>query len=77
MPILLENDQWTTPYEQKYGTKLDWRNLVPMFYLGYIHRNQYGKKQRATSDIQSIMGIYGCNYLKSDGLLLYLPTSKN
>ena len=24
MPILLENCQWTTPHEQKYGTNPDW-----------------------------------------------------
>ena len=57
MPILCENGQWTTPHEKKYGTKLDWRNLVPMFSIGYIRRNQDGNKQWATSDSQSIMGI--------------------
>ena len=30
MPILLDTDQWTTPHKQKYGTKPNWRNLVPM-----------------------------------------------
>ena len=45
MPFILENGKWTTPHEQKYGTKLDWRNLVPMFSIGYIHRNQEGNKQ--------------------------------
>ena len=54
MPIIIENGQWITPYEQKYGTKIDWHNLVPMLYLRYIYRNQEGKKQRATSDSQSI-----------------------
>ena len=39
MPILLENGQWITPYEQKYVTKTDWLNLVLMFSIGYIHRN--------------------------------------
>ena len=76
MPILLENGQWTTPHEQKYGTKPDWRNIVPMYSLGYIRRNRDGNKQRATSDSQSIMGICVRNDTKSDGLLFYLPTSK-
>ena len=44
MPILLENGQWNTLHEQKYGTKLDLRNLVPMLSLGYIHRNRDGRK---------------------------------
>ena len=47
-----------------------------MFSLGYIHRNQEGNKQRATSDSHSIMGIYVGNNPKSDGILFYLPTSK-
>ena len=77
MPTLLENGQWTTLHEQKYGTKPDWHNLVFMFYLGYIHRNWDGKKQQATSDSQSIMVICVGNDTKSGGLLLYLPTYKN
>ena len=44
MPIILDNGQWTTPHEQKYGTKTDWRNLVPMFSLGYIRGNRDGNK---------------------------------
>ena len=76
MPILLENGQWTTQEEKKYGTKTDWRNLVSMFSLGYIRRNRGGKKQRATSDSQSIMGICVGNDPKSDGLLFYLQTTK-
>ena len=47
-----------------------------MFSLGYIRRNRGGKKQRATSDSQSIMGICVGNDPKSDGLLFYLPTTK-
>ena len=76
MPILLDNGQWTTLHEQKYGTKLDWSNLVPMFSLSYICRNRDGKKQRATADSQSIMKICVGNDPKSDGLLFYFPTSK-
>ena len=76
MPIILENGQWTTLNEQRYGTKPDWRNLVTMFSIGYIRRNRDGKKQRATADSQSIMGICVGNNPKSDGLLFYLPTSK-
>ena len=77
MPILLDNGQCTTPYEQKYGTKTDWRNLVPMLSLGYICINWDGNKQRDADDSQSIMGIFVGNYPKIDGLLFYLPTSKN
>ena len=77
IPILLENGQWTTPHEQKYCTKLYWRNLVPMFSLVYICRNRYSNKQRATADSQSIMGICVDNNPKSDGLLFYLPATKN
>ena len=58
MPILLENGQWTTPQDQKYGTKPDRHNLVDIFSLGYICINWDGNKQRAISDSQSIMGIY-------------------
>ena len=76
MLILLENGQWTTTHGKKYCTKPDWRKLVPMFYLGCIRRNRDGKKQWATSDIQSIIGICIGNNPKSCGLLLYLPTSK-
>ena len=47
-----------------------------MLSLGYIHRNRYGKKQQATADIQSIMGICVGNVPKSDGLLFYLQISK-
>ena len=75
MPILLENGQWTSPYEQKYGTKPDWINLVPMFSLGYIHRNWDINKQRAPYESQYIMGIWVGNDPKSDGLLFYLPTT--
>ena len=76
MTIILENHQWNTPHEQKYGTKHDWLNLVPMFSLVYIHRNRYGNKHRATSDSQSIMGICVGNDPKSDGLLFYLTTTR-
>ena len=75
-PILLENGQCTTLNKQKYGTKPDWRNLVPMFSLGHIRRNCDSNKQRATADSQSIMGIYIVNDTKMYGLLLYLPTTK-
>ena len=76
MNILLENGQWTTPHEEKYGTKPDWCNLAPVFSFGYIRRNQYSNKQRATADSQSIMGICVGNDTKSYGLLFYLSTSK-
>ena len=76
MPNLLENGQWTTPHEQKYVTKLDWRKLVPMLSNGYIRRNRGGNKQRATSNGKSIIGICIGDYPKSDGLLFYLPTTK-
>ena len=76
MPIILDNCQCTNPHEQKYGIKTDWRNLVPMFSLGYIHRIRDGKKQRATSNSQSIMGICVFNNPKSYGLLFYFPTTK-
>ena len=76
MHILLDNYQWTTPHEQKYGTKPDWRNLVTMFSSGYIRRNRDGNKQQANANSQSIMGICIGNDPKSDGLLLYIPTSK-
>ena len=76
MPILLENSQWTTPHEKKYGTKPDWRNLVPMLSLVHILRNRDGNKQRATAGIQYIMGICFGNTPKNDGILFYLPTSK-
>ena len=74
MPIIVENGQWTTPHEQKYGIKPDWRNLVPMFSLGYIRRNRYGNKQRATANSKSIMGICTGNDPKSYGIMFYLPT---
>ena len=77
MPILLDNGQWTTLHEQKYGTNPYWCNLVPMLSLGYICRNRDGNKQPATSDSQSIMGICDDNDTKSNELLFYLPTSKN
>ena len=76
MTIILENHQWNTPHEQKYGTKHDWLNLVPMFSLVYIHRNRYGNKQQDTADSQSITGICISNDPKSDGLLFYFPTTK-
>ena len=76
MPILPENGQWTIPHEQKYGTKPEWRNLLPIFSLGYIRRNRDVNKQRATADSQSIIEICAGNDPKSDGLLFYLPTSK-
>ena len=76
MPTILENGKWTTQHEQKYGTKSAWRNLVLMFYLGYIRRNLDGNKQKAPANSQSIMGICVGNNPKSDGLLLYLPTTK-
>ena len=63
-------------HEQKYGTKPDWHNLVPVFSLGYIRIKRYEKKQRATFDSQSIIMICVGNDPKSDGLLFYLPTSK-
>ena len=71
MPILLENGQWSTPHEQKYGTKTYWCNLVPMFSIRYIFRNRDGKKNRITADSHSIMGICVGNNPKSDGLLFY------
>ena len=77
MPILLENFQWTTPHEHKYGTKPYWRNLVPVFSIGYICRNRDGSKQRATADSQSIMGICVGNDPKIGWLLFYLPATKN
>ena len=46
-----------------------------MFYLSYIRRNRDIKKERATTNSQSIMGICAGNDSKSDGLLFYLPTS--
>ena len=49
MPILLDNGQWTTAHEQRYRTKPDWRNFVPMLSLIYIRRNRDGNKQNATS----------------------------
>ena len=76
MPIILENGQWTTLHEHRYGTNTDWRNLVPIFCLGYIRRNQDGNKQCATDDSKSIMGICVVNDTKSYGLLFYLPTSE-
>ena len=76
MPILLENGQLTTSYEQIYVTKPDWHNLVPIFSIGYIHINWDGNKQRAASTSQSITGIYVGNDPEGDGLLLYIPTSK-
>eukprot|EP00957_Ditylum_brightwellii_P202761 15331703-Ditylum_brightwellii.AAC.1 len=38
MPIQLEDGTWTTPYEQVYKVKPDWRNLVPMFSLAHVKR---------------------------------------
>ena len=76
MSILLENGQWTTPHEQKYVTKTDWCNLVPMSSLSYIRRNRDGNKQWATTNSQSIMGICVGNDPKSDGLLFYLTTTR-
>ena len=76
MPILLENGPWTTPHKQKYGTKPDWHNLVPMLYLGHIRRNRDFNKQRATANSLSTIGICVGNDTKSGGLLFYLPTSK-
>ena len=76
MPILLENGQLTNPHEQKYDTKPNWRNLLPMSSLSYICRNRDVNNQRATADSQSIMGICVGNDPKSDVLLLYLPTTK-
>ena len=52
MPILHENGQWTTLHKQKYGSKTDWRSLVPMFSLGYIRKNRDGNKHHATTDSQ-------------------------
>ena len=75
MPIILENGQWTTPHEQIYGTKPDWRNLVPMFSLCQIRRNCDGNKQWSTANSQYIIGIYVVNDTKIYGLLLYLPTT--
>ena len=77
MPILLENGQWSTPNEQKYGTKLEWRNLVPMLSIGYIRRNRDGNKQQVTSNSKSIIGICVGNDPKSDGLLFYPQPKKN
>ena len=76
MTILFENGQCTNPHEQKYGTKPDWQNVVPMFSLNYIRRNWDGNKQWSTADSQYIMGICVGNDPKSDGLLFYLPTLK-
>ena len=64
------------PVRKKYGIKPKWRNLVPMFYLGYIRRNQDGNKQRATDNSKYTMGIYIGNDPKSYGILFYLPTTK-
>ena len=47
-----------------------------MFYLSYIRRNRDIKKEQATTNSQSIMGICTGNDSKSSGLLFYLPTSK-
>ena len=76
MTILLDNGQCITPQDQKYGTKPNWSNLVPMISLGYIRKNRDGNKQWATADSQFITGICVGNDPKSDGILFYLPTTK-
>eukprot|EP00957_Ditylum_brightwellii_P026209 1982171-Ditylum_brightwellii.AAC.1 len=40
MPIQADDGTWTTPFEQVYGIKPDWCNLVPMFSLAYVKRNR-------------------------------------
>eukprot|EP00957_Ditylum_brightwellii_P063151 4793665-Ditylum_brightwellii.AAC.1 len=77
MPIQSDKGTWTTPFEQVFKQKTDWRNLVPMFSLSYLRRLRDNTGYRATADSQSIKAICVGNDKKSDRLLFYVPSSKS
>eukprot|EP00957_Ditylum_brightwellii_P080577 6129123-Ditylum_brightwellii.AAC.1 len=76
MPILTEDGKWTSPFELAYSQKLDWRNLIPMFSLGYIKCHHERPSHCITANSQTIKDICMGNDPLSNGLLFYISTIK-
>ena len=76
MPIQIPNGTWSSPFEQVYHVKPDWRNLVPVFSVAYIKRFRDAQIYRASVDSETIQAICIGNDLLSDDLLFYLPRTK-
>jgi hypothetical protein len=75
MPIKI-GGKITTPFEEMYGEKVDYRNLFPMFSLAYIKqmRAEGHNKSKWKSQTLKCIAVGKCN--DSDSLLFYHPPSK-
>ena len=67
----------STPYENLYGDKVDYRQLFPMFSTSYIKREtDVGSNHKNKFQSESIKVICVGTCPKSDSLLFYHPASK-
>jgi hypothetical protein len=75
MPISI-NGKISTPYEETYNKKVDYRNLFPMFSTAYIKQCRVGgqSKNKWKSHTLKCIVVGKCN--SSDSLLFYHPPSK-
>eukprot|EP00957_Ditylum_brightwellii_P115685 8823999-Ditylum_brightwellii.AAC.1 len=75
-PIQTDDCLWSSPFELAYGKKPDWRNLIPMFCMSYVKHHCGSTIHCSTSDSQSTKCICVGQDIKSDGLLFYIPHTK-
>ena len=75
MPIII-NNKLTTPFEEMYNEKVDYRNLFPMFSIAYIKqmRAEGHNKSKWKSQTLKCIAVGKCN--DSDSILFYHPPSK-
>ena len=65
---------WTTPYEELYGTKPDYRILFNFGAIGSFHRYRDGNRHRSKMDAPSMLGIALGRSEFTNGMIFYNPT---
>ena len=76
LPTLHIKNIITTPHELVFGSKADYRSLFPMFSLSYIKVPKRRQEDSNKWSSQTVKAIVVGRCPKSDGLLFYIPTSK-
>ena len=64
----------TTPHEQFYGTKPDYRTLFPFGALGSFRRVRDGNRNRTKFESHGMMGIALGHSDYTNGMIFYNPT---
>jgi hypothetical protein len=75
LPIDIDN-RTTTPFQEMYRTKVDYRNLFPMLSVAYIKQTRQDGIQKSKWKSQTLKCILVGSCKDSDSLLFYHPPSK-